>query len=102
MSRNILGIPFCVFVSLLGLAQPPNFGYPYFISNSDGYIIANNQYACPAFGDWDDDGDPDLMVGVLYFGNIIYYENISPGTLPQFATGVLVEADGEPISVNYT
>ena len=103
---NRLRIAICLIPVLSGAipagSQTPNFDYPYFIANSDGYIIANNEYTCPAFGDWDDDGDPDLMVGVLYQGNIIFYENISPDTLPQFAAGVLVAADGEPISVNYT
>ena len=83
------------------LAQAPNFDYPYLIPIPGGYIVPSNEFAIPCVGDWDDDGDTDLLVGVMYDGYVIFYENVSTGTLPQFASGVLIEADGEPISVSY-
>lgn len=83
-------------------AQTPNFDYPYLITNPEGYIIEDNQYSKPCFGDWDDDGDLDLMVGVFWYGNIYYYENISTGIEPEFAAGELIEADGAILSVTYT
>jgi len=82
-------------------AQSPNFDYPYLIPIPEGYVVCGNDYAVPCVGDWDDDGDTDLLVGVMYDGYVFYYENISTGCLPQFASGVLMEADGEPISVSY-
>ena len=83
------------------LAQTPNFDYPCLISIPSGYIVSSNEFAVPCIGDWDDDGDADLLVGVMYDGYVIFYENIATGTPPVFAAGVLVEADGEPISVSY-
>ena len=82
-------------------AQLPNFDYPCMISTPTGNIVPGNEFAVPCVGDWDDDGDLDLIVGVLNEGNVIFYENISTGSFPDFASGVLIEADGEVISVNY-
>ncbi len=82
-------------------AQPPNFDYPYILTNSEGYIVEDNEYTIPCFGDWDDDGDEDMLLGVLYSGNVYFYENIAVGFLPEFADGVIVMADGEPVAVIY-
>lgn len=96
-----------LFVSLLLLtaviawAQAPNFDYPFVLSNSAGLIVNGNVYDIPTFGDWDDDGDQDLMVGVFFSGNIQYYQNISTGVTPQFGGYSLVQADGVNITVTY-
>ena len=90
-----------MFLCGIACAQPPNFSFPYLQTTSTGYIVELNEYACPAFGDWDADGDPDLMIGLLYYGFIYYYENISTGIEPQFAPHQLVYADGSPISVEF-
>ena len=82
-------------------AQMPNFDYPYFITDDDGYLVQDNRYLAPCLGDWDSDGDLDMMVGVFYYGNIYYYENVSTQTEPVFAPYVILEADGEPIAVTY-
>lgn len=101
-SIKSLGYGAFILVSAIAVAQPPNFDYPYFITNPEGYITENNEYLIPSFGDWDDDGDQDLMVGVLYFGNIYYYENVSTGTSPEFALKELLRADGQVISAGYS
>jgi len=90
----------CALVVITARAQVPNFDYYRFITNDDGYIIEDNEYACPCFGDWDGDGDQDMMLGVLYFGNIYYYENLSLTIEPTFAPAQLMYADGLPISLN--
>lgn len=41
------------------------------------------------------------MVGVLYDGNVFYYQNVSSGGAPEFAEGEIVIADGSPICVIY-
>ncbi len=91
----------CLLFAAAAWAQAPNFDYAYFVTNDDGYIVQGNVYDAPEFGDWDDDGDLDLMVGVFYNGNIFYYENISTGVEPVFASRDTIEADGSPISVTY-
>jgi hypothetical protein len=82
-------------------AQNPNFDYGYFVTNEAGYIVGDNVYTIPGVGDWDDDGDDDLMVGVFFNGNIQYYENIAVSGEPEFTDFELVTADGSPISVTY-
>ncbi|MCX6640300.1 MAG: hypothetical protein NTW14_07440 [bacterium] len=83
-------------------AQAPNFDYPYLMRNASGFIVNGNAYDCPCFGDWDDDGSIDMMVGVFYDGNIHYYHNSAPaGSEPVFENFVLVYSDGSPISVSY-
>jgi hypothetical protein len=51
--------------------------------------------------DWNGDGAKDLLVGTFYDGNIFLYVNVGPDNDPVFAGGVLLEADGVPISVGY-
>ena len=92
----------CALVVITARAQVPNFDYYSFIANHDGYIIEDNEYTCPCFGDWDGDGDLDMMVGVLYYGNIYYYENLSATVQPTFAPAQLLYADGSPIFLNGT
>lgn len=100
--RNAVYLSICTFLSSAASAQLPNFDYPYLLANEKGYIIEDNTYDIPCFGDWDDDGDEDMMVGVLYYGNIYYYENISTGIEPEFAPHRFVRADGSVISVTFT
>lgn len=99
--KKIGCILICVLLAGTAWAQAPNFDYGYLLTNDSGYIVNGNVYDAPAFGDWDDDGDTDMMVGVFYDGNIQYYENISTGIEPEFAPYVLVTAGGSPISVTY-
>ncbi|RJP73431.1 MAG: hypothetical protein C4524_14695 [Candidatus Zixiibacteriota bacterium] len=83
-------------------AQAPNFDYGIFVTNTSGYVVNGNIYDIPTFGDWDADGDQDLMVGVFMNGNLYYYQNTAgAGNTPAFADYVVVQADGITISVTY-
>ena len=97
----MLVILVCLSLSAAVWAQAPNFDYAYLMTDTEGYVSDGNVYTAPEFGDWDDDGDQDLMVGVFYTGNIWYFENVSTGIEPEFAPYYERVADGSPISVSY-
>ncbi len=100
--RNILLLTSALLLCVnLTKAQTPNFDYPCLIPTPGAYVVTNNNFAVPCVGDWDDDNDLDLMVGVMYEGYVIYYENVATGSLPIYAEGDSIEADGEVISVTY-
>jgi hypothetical protein len=96
---NALGF---LLIASFAWAQTPIFDYPYFMTDSAGYIVNGNSYSNPTFGDWDGDGSLDLMVGVFYNGNIQYYHNsAAAGQPPVFQSYALVQADGAIVSVTY-
>jgi hypothetical protein len=102
MWRKTFGLFVCFLLITAAWAQEtPNYDYAYFVTNDQGYIVGDNVYDAPEFGDWDDDGDLDMMVGVFYSGNVLYYENVSTGVIPEFGPEVMVTADGSPIAVSY-
>ncbi len=102
MRSQSLGIFISLLVAAAAWAQAPNYDYGYFVTNTEGYIVDMNVYDIPTFGDWDDDGDQDMMVGVFYNGNIFYYQNTAgTGNAPVFAAHTVVQADGINIQVTY-
>ncbi len=102
MKRIILCLAVCALLAVAAWAQAPNFDYYYYVTSDAGYIVNGNVYDIPTFGDWDDDGDQDLMVGVFFNGNVYYYANFAgAGNPPEFADYVVLQADGINISVSY-
>ena len=103
MRRFVLSLTLTFLVAVFAMAQAPGFDFPYFISTTTGEImVGDNVYDIPHAGDWDEDGDIDLLVGVFYSGNIFYYENIAgPGVEPEFADYSVMMADGAAIQVTY-
>ena len=102
MTRKMLCTSIGILIALAAYAQAPNYDFPYLMSCPEGLIVEGNVYDIPTFGDWDDDGDQDLMVGVFYSGNIFYYQNTAgAGNAPVFANHTVLQADGANIQVTY-
>lgn len=64
-------------------------------------MMGDNLYTTVAVCDWNDDGRKDLLVGMLYDGNVKAFLNEGTEEAPAFGLGVLIEADGFPIQVGY-
>ena len=64
-------------------------------------MMGDNLYTTVAVCDWNDDGRKDLLVGMLYDGNVKAFLDVGTGGEPAFGPGVLLEADGYPIQVGY-
>jgi hypothetical protein len=73
----------------------------YIYWGSGQVIMADNNGVIPNVGDWDHDGDKDLMVGVYYYGNIYYYPNTGTNENPIFETRSQLMAGGSAITVTY-
>ncbi len=67
----------------------------------DIFDLAQQGYglrSVPAFGDLDDDGDDDLLLGIEN-GTIVYYENSSVGNGAVFGQGVINYADNNGATI---
>ncbi len=58
-------------------------------------------YTAPCIGDWDGDGDFDILIGTYTDGPVYLFLNEPEGNLPYFELEGQLEADGEVISAPY-
>ena len=93
----------------------PLHGYVYFVKNTGSntapvYAEAEqlqaggaplDVYGCPSpnLGDWDGDGDEDLICGE-FLDKITYFENVGKRTAPRYAAGKHLTCNGEVIKMD--
>lgn len=67
-------------------------------SNIDIGVLTHNGHAGPCIADIDCDGDEDLLVGD-FPGYFWFFENVSGGSTPTYASAVKLQAGGEDANV---
>ena len=76
----------------------------YTFIDSDFANLSNENYGLrtvPSFGDLDNDGDQDMILG-REDGTLVYYENTSTGGAPIFNTGIVNYTDNLGATINVT
>jgi len=84
------------------VADPPIFRPSVVIQNEDEELPGDQSgYTAPCVGDWDGDGDMDLMIGTFVDAPVYLFHNISEERTPIFELVGAMEADGEVIDGPY-
>ena len=81
-----------------GTNDKPDYGEPVKVEAADRPIDVYGMPS-PNFGDFDGDGDADLICG-SFTGEITYFENIGAGTEPIFASGRALRYAGRDIRMD--
>lgn len=73
---------------------------PPFLVEADGRPIELEAgHGAPFVVDYDGDGLPDLAVGQFGGGTCRLYRNVGTASAPEFASFVLLQADGKPAAM---
>ncbi len=91
-----------IFVPAVAALVTPTFHSGQFLTwGPNQTIMADNNGVVPQVGDWDQDGDKDLLVGTYYDGNVYFYPNTGSNQNPLFESRSLICAEGVPIAVTF-
>lgn len=101
--RKITFLLIFVFLSArLVLANPPIFRSGVVLQNENEELPGDTSgYTAPCIGDWDGDGDNDLLIGTFQDGPIYFFENVADEGEPVLQLTGALQADGEQINAPY-
>jgi hypothetical protein len=82
-----------------GTNEKPVYAEPTKILTTDGKPVDVFGMPSPSFGDFDGDGDLDLICGEFLDG-FTYFENVGTRTAPRYAPGRRLTAGGQPLRMD--
>lgn len=86
------------FMKNLGTEESPRYADPVQVE-AGGKPIDVYGMPSPNFGDWDGDGDYDLICGE-FLDRVTYFQNIGTRTEPVYADGVFLQSAGEDLRLD--
>jgi hypothetical protein len=81
-----------------GSNEQPNYGKPTRLLTTDDQPVDVFGMPSPSFGDFDGDGDLDLLCGEFIDG-FTYFENVGTRTAPRYAPGRRLMVAGRPLTM---
>jgi hypothetical protein len=82
-----------------GTNEAPDYAAPEKILTTDGRPVDVFGMPSPSFGDFDHDGDLDLVCGEFLDG-FTYFENVGSATAPRYAPGRRLMTGGKPLKMD--
>jgi hypothetical protein len=101
MNFKCLAATILLVLAQITWAQIPGLEEPYRIKLADGSVldVEGTGHAAPAYGDFDGDGIPDLLVGEFKDGALRIYRNHGTAVDPVFKDFEFFKVDGDQVTV---